>query len=470
MARRKKRDPLSALFQPKHVYLPGTQVLRQVDIDRLAEELDVDAQGRADGADEVPPADGRSLAVKEREIVGRVREIWDETVEGARRAYEAYRGRYASYTADTDIDSLLAEPAAVAVKLREAAREDRARLEGDYDAVRMAQSDLERFREREGITHPPRTGQSRWMKVAVLALAAFVEFAVNAAIFGAGDAGGVLGAVLKVVIIPVANIGGCWLWTHWLARQVLMRNPLLKAVGLVGCALAGVWLIGLNLAVAHWRESADAVISIDAARASFDSALAHPLALHSFQSWGLFLIGCFAGAAAIWEGWSWKDPHPGYSRREEQARMLADEWWGWRQDALDRLEEIREENTRRFSDAQRRAEIAIAERPSVAAAAGSLAEDVRLFADHLRYVCEELGARYREANLRAREGERPSQFEAPLTLTVELPVFPPLTGGAEQRAVAGRLSDAIREVTQAFSEACASIPSPGDLDSRKPQP
>jgi len=463
MARRKKRDPISAIFQQKHPYLPGTEILRQLDIDHLAEELDVDAQGAKDGADEVPPADGKTLALKEREIVGRLRQLWDETVEGAKRAYEGYRGRYASYTADTEIDSLLAEPGAVAVELREAAREDRARLTQDWEAVRLACADLTAFREREGITHAPRPSQKQAWKIAIIGVAALFEFLVNAAIFANGDAGGIFGAVLKVFVIPIANIGGAWLLTHWLARHVLSRSLILKAIGGLGCALALSWLLGLNLWVAHWREAAEAVLSADAVKASYESAVTHPFALHSYESWGLFLIGCAAGIVAIYEGWAWKEPHPGYGRRADHAQQLLDTWWALRREAIQRLDEIRQTNTERLADAQRRAEIAIAERPNIASAVQSLSEDLRLYADHMRYICEELGARYREANFRVRKGERPPQFDRPLVLALEVPALQMLDAGANHRPVAGRLSAAIEKITEAYSEACAVIPSADEL-------
>lgn len=463
MARRKKRDPIAAIFTPKHPYLPGTEILRQIDVDLLAEQLDVDAQGARDGADAIPPPDGRTLALKEREIVGRLRELWDENVEGVRRAYEGYRSRIASYTGDADLDSLTAEPAAVAVKLREAAREERSLLVEEYKAVKLARDDLEDFRRRERISHAPRHNQHILVKLAMLGGAAVLEIGVNAAIFAGADAGGILGAVLKVAVIPVANIGGNWLWTHWLTRNVLMRHWMRRAVGVFGALLTAFWLIYLNLAVAHWREGAEAALSMEAATTAVGRAFSDPFGLQSFEAWGLFLIGCFAGAVAIYEGWAWKDPFPGYTRRAELADRLLADWHHNRQDAMARLEEIRSENTERLADAQRRAGLAVSERPDIAGKAAGLSEDVRLYADHLRYVCEELGARYREANLRARTVERPTQFDAPLTLSLELPALPPLVVG-ESPVVAGRLSEAIRQITEAYAEACSRVPGVEDLE------
>jgi hypothetical protein len=468
MAPRRKRDRISAVFRPKHPYLPGTEILRQIDIDAVAGELDLEASGDADGRAGTPPADGRSLSLKEREIVGRLRSLWETTIQGARRAHDAYRGRFASLTADSEVEELLGDPKAVAVMLRQASRDERDRLVLDHARVRETRSELERFKRREGIERPPVEDQHIVTKVTLLAFAALAELVVNTSIFAGGDEFGFVGAVTKVVVIPIVNIGGCWLWTYWLARNILARPLWRKAAGVFGIALAGAWLVCLNLAVAHWRDAAASAMNFDAAQFSLDQALRQPFHLRSFQSWGLFLIGCFAGAVAIFEGWNWTDPYPGYGRRSRHARLAADLWTDDRLAAIDRLHQLAEDNIGALKEAQRRAELATAERPDLAAKVAGLDEDLRAYAEHLRFVGDELVLRYRQANSRARPGESPPQFRQPLDFVFEAPSLAPLSSAPGQR-IAGRLSRATQEITQALDAACSSIPLMSELDQEAPR-
>ena len=454
------------IFRPRHDYLPGTDILRQIDVDSLATTLDLEERGRLDGEAERPGAAERSRGAAEADIQGALQEKWDETLGGAKRAHEGLRGRFAALTAETELDTLMAEPAAVALTLREVAREERDRLLFQFQPVREARADLKRFKASEGLVRPPREGQHALVKLAFLAFAALIELIVNASIFAGGEEYGLVGAITKVVVIPIANIGGCFLWTHWLARQVLARGAERKVIGGVGCLLTAIWLLGLNLAVAHWRDAAGALMTPEAATAAFNAALSEPLHLHSFQSWGLFLIGCFAGAVAIWEGWNWRDPHPGYSRRVRQSESAIAAFRAARAFAMERLRGEADVGANRLGDAQRTAETSIAQRPALAQTAASLAEDVKLYAGHLRRVGDELATRYREANRRARKTPPPAHFDEPLDLDLSLPALAPIEVTPAPRPVAGRLAEAIDKITQAHAEACRAIPALAELEER----
>lgn len=452
------------IFRPRHDYLPGTDILRQIDVDRLAARLDLDERGRRDGEAERPGATERSRTAAEADIQGALQEKWEETVAGAKRAHEGLRGRFAALTAETELDSLLAEPAAVALTLRETAREERDRLLFAFREVRETRAELERFKAAEGLPRPPRRGQHVLVKLAFLAFAALVELVVNASIFAGGEEFGLVGAIAKVVIIPIANIGGCFLWTHWLARQVLARGAGRKAIGVAGCLLTAAWLLGLNLAVAHWRDASGAVMTPDAASAAFAAAVAQPFHLRSFQSWGLFLIGGFAGAVAIWEGWNWRDPHPGYGRRAGESEAAVAAFRAQRDYAMERLRGEADAGANRLMEARRTAETSIAQRPGLAHTAAGLAEDLALYAGHVQRACDELATRYREANRRARATPAPAHFDEPLALALTLPALPPLKAPAAPRPIAGRLAQAIDAITEAHAQAARSIPALSELE------
>lgn len=430
----------------------------------LSGKLRLEARGAIDGAAERPGEHEATRPSAELDVEQTIAKLWDRAVTGVKRAHEGMRGRHAALTVETEVDTLAAAPGGLGVNLREIARAGRDRLLEAHERVCATRAALRAFQTREDVTRPPRSGSHALVKLAILAIAALIELIVNASIFAGGDAFGFLGAVTKVLVVPIANIGGCFLWTHWLARLVLSRGAGKKAVGVFGCLVTLVWLIGLNLAVAHWRDAADILEDPNGARLALAGTWRTPLDLRSFQSWGLFLIGCFAGVAAIVEAWTWTDPLPGYGALERQVQAAAASFRDTREAAVEALRLETEAASNHLGEARRIAEVALAQRPDLAARAASLAEDTARYARHLAGVGASLVRGYREANLRARRTPPPSTFAEPPTFDLPLPELAILTDGTPSSTGIGQLAAAIDAISLAHAEACAALPALNELE------
>lgn len=462
---RGKRGGVSgAVFRARHDYLPGTEVFRAIDLDVASDTLSLEERGEADGKSGIPgPVDG-SLTVTERAIIGYVQRRWEETVYDAKRVYDGLRGRHAAYSIETEIDILLAEPRAAALRLREVAREEADRLHFAFQRIISARRALQEFKDRENIAREPIHGQTAEQKLFLLSLAVLAEFVINIGIFGMADAQGFAGAAPKVLVIPILNIGVGWALSYGLARRIQMRSPWQKLVGLAGCGAALVWVLWLNLVVAHWRDAFGSELDMDAGVAAMQAIVEHPLHLVSVTSWALFFIGLAAGMIACVEGWWWDDPYPGHGALRRRSENAFREFTDLRVAAISRLQSEADSTSNHLGDAQRTAERAIADRPHIAALAASLVEDLSLYEKHLERITGDLFSRYREANVRARGGDRPAWFDSEPEVEFAAPQLPALPIDRDVRKVAGKLASALVEITEAHDAACQKIPSLSELE------
>jgi hypothetical protein len=457
------RRRVISLFRPKHDYLPGTTIFRAIDIDLVAEELELASKGAADGKSNIPSDRARTLSVAEKTISRSITHYWTEAVEGARRAYESLLGRAASLGAETEIDLLQAKPGEVAGKLAQAAREERDTLLDAYDRMERAEDKLTAFVAKEGIERDVRRPLSAPLKTTLLAIAVVLELAVNTSIFSEGNQHGLAGAFLKVIVIPVFNVGVTFALVRAFCRQILRPFPM-AAFGALMSIVTAVYIFGLNLAVAHWRDSMSGRVTLDAGTIAFSRVFTHTFELASDNSWILFGIGCVAALIAATDAWLWDDPHPGFwklSLAIETERLNFDNERAY---AVERIESLSSGALADLQDQQRKAETAKVRYPELAAQAQALSEDLTAYREHLVDIAEELAGRYREANMAARSAPAPRHFEDDVPIELPIPTFGKFPLSPSNRTTAGLLASAISQISEAESSAKASLPTLGELE------
>lgn len=454
---------LVAIFRPKHDYLPGTTIFRQIDIDTVADELELAAKGELDGQAGIPTDGSRTLSVAEKSISRRILQYWTEAVEGSRRAYESLYGRFASLSADTEIDTLIGRPRATANRVAQMAREERDTLIQAYEAVRRSEARFRQFIAEERPGGEVRKGLPTPWKIITLLVAMILELAVNTTIFSQGNEFGLAGALLKVIVIPVFNLAGTFVLVRLLLRHILRPWPK-RAIGLVGAVLVPAYIVIVNLAVAHWRDSLSGTLTLESGTVAFARVFTHTFSLASDDSWILFGVGCAAALVAAADAWLWDDPHPGYARAAaacERARAAFD---AERAVAIERIEGECNGALLALRDEQRKAETARLRQPELAAQVRLLAGDLEAYREHLVDIAEELAGRYREANLRARTAPAPAYFEQDFPITLSVPVIAPPEACGSGRDVAGLLAEAISEISEAEHRAKSDLPTLGELE------
>lgn len=366
-----------------------------------------------------------------------------------RSRFEEQRAAYGArlYRRDAVADILEARDRALAA-VRAEAEERRAEIDRARDEARRREDDLEDFRKTEGIEREAQYPEHRVRHCLVAVCAAAAETIGNGALLAGGAAGGLVEAWGVAATIAVVNIGGAFFGGN-LARFANHRSPLKKGFGVLAFLGCGGGLFVFNLFVGHFRQAMDAAADYSTAAAAGSAAWsafsADWLGIADFRSWIFAVIGMLFAGIAFWKGYAMEDPYPGYSRRTRKFRETRRAFDDARVEAMDALDEAREDGVRDIQSAveNHRAGLAGDEqaRSGFTALAGELERERRI-----------LERKIERSRLTCCPEFDPVRLE-PLPAPAPLPENEPAAPGEVQTAAEGArgaLSEAVRRIGDSF--------------------
>ncbi len=208
----------------------------------------------------------------------------------------------------------------------------------------------------------------------------------------------------EIVLIAVAGV-----------RELNHRNLLRKLFGLFSLVCYLALAVGLNLALAHYREVSGSLIS-DAGREVLLRLQSKPLDIADVKSWLFFALGILCSLIAFADAFLIFDPYPGYGALEKRRADAHDAYIRRKNDLIAKLLEIRDDAVEILEEANRDLSIRRGEHDVILESRARL---VRLFGahqSHLDRAANALLAVYREANKRRRKTSPPPRFSTTLTL------------------------------------------------------
>jgi len=202
---------------------------------------------------------------------------------------------------------------------------------------RTRYTQLQFFMSEAGLVRDATYPDSKLEHFAVILLIVVVECLMNAYFFSQAHSLGLLGGALQMALISVANVGVGVLIGALGIRQLGDRKLSRRIVGFVSAGAFVVFLIGFNLAVAHYRDvlavAPDVAISM-----TVTALMNQPFSL-SFESSVLFVLGAVAGILAVYKGLRADDLYPGFGRIDRHYREGLD---AYERAVADSQREIRE--------------------------------------------------------------------------------------------------------------------------------
>jgi hypothetical protein len=402
---------VNGLKREQHDYRPSLEVFPVLNVDKIAADLSLVQAGARRGARNEPASDSAALDDIERRIIERI-EAENNVAHGVLldelRTYKErltgldFEGRFATIRQ--------AAPAAVS-EFRAEAAQGRDELHSLRRHLRDLENERDEFQRRHRLKRTARaaTGGNLTLKVGVL-LALFVfEVFLNGFFLAKGSELGYLGGAAEALAFALLNVGGSFLIGAVGVREINHRNVLRKLFGLIALACYLALLIGLNLALAHYREAAGALIS-DAGREVLVRLRTAPLALTDLKSWLLFGLGILCSLIASADAFLIFDPYPGYGALEKRRASAHDAYIRRKNDLISSLLDIRDAAIEILEEANRDLAIRRSEHDSILESRARL---IRLFAahqSHLDRAANALLAVYREANKAARQSLQPARF------------------------------------------------------------
>jgi hypothetical protein len=408
---------VSGLKREPHNYRASLEIFPALNIERLAADMALAKTGAGRGVKNEPAADSAGFDDVENRIVECVEaeknsahgvlldelQIYKERLTGL-----DFEGRFATIRQ--------AVPAAVSEFHAEAAQ-GRDELHSLRRHLRDLEAERDDFRRRHGLRRTARWASrgNLTLKVGILLWLFVFEMILNGFFLAKGSELGYLGGAVEALAFALVNIGVSFLIGAVGLRELNHRNHFRKFCGLMSLVAYGVLTIGLNLALAHYREVSGSLV-VDAGHEVLLRLQTAPLGITDIKSWLLFAIGILCSLIALGDAYLIFDPYPGYGALERRRASAYDAYIGRKNELIVALLEIRDQAIEALEEANRDLSIRRNEHDVILESRARLVRLFEAHQSHLDRAANALLAAYREANKRARNTPPPPRFSAAYSL------------------------------------------------------
>jgi hypothetical protein len=408
---------INGLKREQHDYRPSLEVFAALNIDKLARDMALAATGAERGARDQPASDSVALDDVENWIVERIEAEKNAAHGLLLDELRTYKERLTNLDFEGRFGTIRqAAPAAVS-EFRSEAAQGRDELHRLRRHLRDLEVERHEFCRRNRLKRTARwaSAGNLTLKIGIL-LALFVfEVFLNGFFLAKGNELGYLGGAVEAFTFALLNVGVSFLIAAVGVRELNHRNFLRKLFGLLSLLCYLALAIGLNLALAHYREVSGSLVS-DAGREVLIRLQAAPLAIADMKTWLFFGLGILCSLIAFADAFLIFDPYPGYGAMEKRRFDAHEAYIRQKSYLIAKLLEIRDEAIEILEEANRDLSIRRGEHDAILESRARLA---RLFAahqSHLDRAANALLAVYHEANKGQRRTPPPPRFAALFTL------------------------------------------------------
>jgi hypothetical protein len=465
---------VGGLRREQHDYRASLEIFPALNIAKLGADLAVGKKGAQRGATEAPSSDSAVLDDVESRIVERLEaeknsahgilldelQVYKERLSGL-----DFEGRFATIQH--------AAPAAVS-EFRAEAAQGRDELHSLRRHLRDMEAERDEFRSRHRLTRTARwaAGGSLTLKIGILLLLFVFEVFLNGFFLAKGSELGYVGGAAEALTFALFNIGGSFLAGAVGVRELNHRNYIRKLFGLLSLLGYLTLAIGLNLALAHYREAAGSLVS-DAGHEVLERLRAAPLGITNIKSWLLFGIGILCSLIAFGDSYLIFDPYPGYGMLEKRRASAYESYIRRKNELIAALLAIRDEAIEVLEEANRDLSVRRSEYDAIIEGRARLLRLFDAHQMHLDRTANALLSMYREANKRSRKTPPPHRFGVPYALekiATEHEPQPFLVRDDLRRAIEASqavLIDQVQAIHDEFERAFASYREIDDLVEEK---
>src|SRR4051794_2407561 len=410
-----RQSPIARIWallnQPPHSYRPATTIFLDLNVDRVADELQLVERGKERGSQNRPATDSLTLDDVEHQIIERIEAHKQDS-------HTIYLDHLHTYDERVTALSFEERFATIQQAAPEAVGDFQAEATVGRDELfalrrRLNESELEResFRTRHRIERPARlaTPGKIILKIGVLAILFIIEVMINGSFLAKANIGGLLGGAVQAVSFAALNIIASFLWGMVLIRLVHRRNWFLKLIGLLSFVAYAVFAAALNLTLAHLREIPP-MINGEVGQEVLHRLLTAPLAVTDINSWVFFSVGLIFSLIAMADGLLFFDPYIGYAGLERRWIEASKQFATARSELIERLRDIREDATEAMNAAMRDLSVRRGEYDSLLQGRRRLAQRFTQHQNQIEQAGRALLEIYRETNRRSRSTPAPSSF------------------------------------------------------------
>ncbi len=385
--------------------------LRPIDTDRIARDLRILDSAVEQGKNNRPPTDTEAYDLVEQTIIQKLESEWTWQGGELLNQLRSYAARLLGYSIDAEFTRLQLRANDAITTLRAAnhrAEAELGPLREHFVATRKEHAD---FKVRYRISRPSRAPSHRWTSFGLLFVLLAIESAFNGIFFAKGSDYGLIGGVGTAVGISLVNVLIAFALGLGPARWLRHSNFLFKLAGLFLLITASALLIALHGFAAHLREATIVLADEDlATKAAWDALWQTPLALHDLNSIYLFALGLVFGFVAMYKGYVFDDPFPGYGAVTRRLLQARDDYSDEHSLLFDDLEEIKDGSLSDLTKGIVEIPLFPQSAENIRKQRATILEQFRAYEGSIEGAVRQLLAKYRDANAAARSSPPQAHF------------------------------------------------------------
>jgi hypothetical protein len=444
-------EALNRLWQSvnssSHDFRASTEVFPNLDLERVASDLELVRRARERGAANQPPANSVPLDEVELRVVERVEEEKKKSHQILEDQIQTFGERLTNL--DFDGQFLMIRQAGVTTVTDYTAEWQSGidTLHGLRRSLNDAERERTAFRFQHRLDRPARlsTPSQKLLKILFLIFCVIAEMLFNGSFLARGSDQGFVGGATLAAGFAALNIGSA-VFAAYLVKFARHKNLFGKLLGAASMPLYLGFAGLLNLALAHYRETSEKLFG-EAGREVIRRIIEAPFQLSDIQSWVLFGVGIFFSIAAFLDSWTLTDPYPGYSGTELRLQKIRGEYVETRQDLIESLRGVRDEYSAKIEDVIRDLSARKREYDAIISHRARITQLFNEHQNHLERTANTLLATYREENRKVRSTAAPKYFSGSFKLER---ILPPLKVIGEFNE--GELANSIRLARDELSD------------------
>ncbi|MFC5757951.1 hypothetical protein [Rhizobium sp. GCM10022189] len=409
--------------ESSHDFRASTEIFPALDMEKLAQTLEVREKGAENGASNRPAASAQSLDEIEQRIVGRVEQEKASAYQILEDQFQTFEGRLRNLDFEGQFGLIRQANASSLSDFKAEIASGVDELHGLRRDLKIAEDEMASFKRNHRLDRAakvPSAGATS-VKIALLVVLVLIEVVMNGNFLAKGSEQGIVGGITEAIVFAILNIGAALLFAFFCVRNLLHRSWLMKLGGLVGLIFYVAVALAVNLALAHYRE-VSATILEGAGTEVIRRIRENPWGLVELNSWMLFAIGLFFSILAFIDGCVLTDPYPGFAGVQKRLDAARDHYISGKQELIDNLREIRDEHNEKIEEIVRDLS---SRRQESSAIIAHRTRTVGLFAEYqsqLERTANALLTIYRDINRNARTDPEPQYFATPYKLERLTPV------------------------------------------------
>ena len=393
---------------------PGTEEFLRINVENLANRLDLKKIGVERGGNEQPRSADENLDDIELSIAREIHGFGGNAHSSLLNHLASYRARMEGILSQDSVDRVRGFAQSTTTKMIAQVRAGTGVLFNRRRDLVLSDRDLNGFMETNQLTRPASYPQSHFFLFSLLVLLLVIESGFNAFLIGEASEFGVLGGFVEMIAISLVNLIMGFAIGHFVLPQFSRRSFLWRLIFLVVFLVGATALASFNLFVGHYRDVISVAPSdfgiVDFGAQALQRVLREPLGLQDFKSWLFMMMGLIFSAAALIDGWKWDDPYPGYGPRDRQHKQLVNDYGRLYERLQQTLVNLVEECKAEIDEIAQRASQHKEELITIQRRANDLREKLRRYYDQLEIDGQYLLQVYRQANLAARSSDPPGYF------------------------------------------------------------